>query len=91
MREAGVLREGDVIMRTLIEGEIEVGEATLPLERIDRNLEASAPGAAAEEDPVPPHLREAHRHYFGSLKKLVKPAAKPAAEPAETPASGGGA
>ncbi|MEY3024337.1 MAG: hypothetical protein RJA16_1163 [Planctomycetota bacterium] len=91
VREAGVLREGDVIMRTLIEGEIEVGEATLPLERIDRNLEASAPGAAAEEDPVPPHLREAHRHYFGSLKKLVKPAAKPAAEPAETPASGGGA
>lgn len=84
VREAGVMREGDVIMRTLIEGEIEVGEARLPLERIERNLEASAPGAAAEEDPVPPHLRDAHRHYFGSLKKIVKPAPTP-------PASGGGA
>ena len=97
VREAGVMREGDVIMRTLIEGEIEVGEASLPLERIDRNLDAAAPGAATEEDPVPPHLREAHRHYFGSLKKIVKPAASPAPKPApapsasEAPASGGGA
>lgn len=93
VREAGVMREGDVIMRTLIEGEIEVGEASVPLERIDRNLEAAAPGAATEEDPVPPHLRDAHRHYFGSLKKLVKPASSSPPPPAEspTPASGGDA
>lgn len=90
VREAGVMREGDVIMRTLIEGEIEVGEASVPLERIERNLEASAPGAATEEDPVPPHLREAHRHYFGSLKKLVKPAT-PASSGSDAPAAGGGA
>lgn len=90
VREAGVMREGDVIMRTLIEGEIEVGEASVPLERIERNLEASAPGAATEEDPVPPHLREAHRHYFGSLKKMVKPAT-PASSGSDAPAAGGGA
>lgn len=62
----------------------------MPLERIERNLEASAPGAATEEDPVPPHLREAHRHYFGSLKKMVKPAT-PASSGSDAPAAGGGA
>lgn len=95
VREAGVMRDGDVIMRNLIEGEIEVGEARVPLERIERNLEASAPGAAAEEDPVPPHLREAHRHYFGSLRRIVKPSSSPPPAPtpaaADAPASGGGA
>lgn len=73
VREGGVMRPGDVIARSLIEGEVTVGEAQVPLERIDRAAEASAPADAGAEDPVPPHLRDAHRHYFGELRRLVRP------------------
>lgn len=94
VREGGVMRPGDVIARSLIEGEVTVGEAQVPLERIDRAAEASAPADAGAEDPVPPHLRDAHRHYFGELRRLVRPATPGAPTPpggGSTPAAGGAA
>ena len=27
--------------------------------------------SATAEDPVPPHLKEAHRRYFGDVKKQI--------------------
>ena len=86
VREAGNIREGDIIARTLIEGELTVGEAKTPIGRIEQNLEAADPAAATAEDPVPPHLREAHRHYFGSLRKMVEEKQAAPAKPANAPA-----
>lgn len=75
VRDASEIGAGDVIAREVFEGPLEVGEARIPLERFERRLEASDPAAATSDDPVPPHLRDAHRHYFGSLRKLVRPQA----------------
>jgi hypothetical protein len=74
VREAGEIGPGDVIAREFFEGPLDVGEARIPLERIERRLDAADPAAATGDDPVPPHLRDAHRHYFGSLRSLVRPA-----------------
>lgn len=81
VREAGEIGAGDVIAREFFEGPLDVGEARIPLERIERRLEAADPAAATGDDPVPPHLRDAHRHYFGSLRRMVRPETPSATTP----------
>jgi hypothetical protein len=43
----------------------------MPVESIDQAVDGGS-GVAVGEDQVPAHLKEAHKHYFGSLKKEIK-------------------
>ena len=92
-------RGGDIIAREMIEGEIMVGESKVALQRIaDRIARGDEEGVG--DDPVPPHLRDVHRHYFGEVEKRIRavtrddtvpPAktAEPAAKPEKTEPVGG--
>ncbi|MCH2161048.1 MAG: hypothetical protein MK085_04155 [Phycisphaerales bacterium] len=70
VREKVEVRNGDIIARQIIDGEQVVGEAKVGLQRISEKI-----GRGFEEgvtdDPVPPHLREVHRRYFGEVKKRI--------------------
>ena len=92
-REKVENRGGDIIAREMIEGEVVVGESKVALRKIaDRIAKGEEEGIG--EDPVPPHLRDVHRHYFGEVEKRIravtaeeKPKAdSPAAEPTESTA-----
>ena len=80
---------GDVIARQLIENpNPEIGESIIPSESIEQAVDGGS-GAAVGEEQVPTHLKDAHRHYFGTLKKeLTKKGAGAAATPAITPTVG---
>ena len=70
-REKVENRGGDIIARELIEGEIDVGESRAALRRVaDRISQGDEEGVV--DDPVPPHLRDVHRHYFGELEKRIR-------------------
>jgi hypothetical protein len=76
---------GDVIARQLIENpNPEVGASVIPTESIGEAADGGA-GASVGEDQVPTHLKETHKHYFGTLKKRVTQGGG-----ASAPASGGG-
>jgi hypothetical protein len=81
---------GDIIARQLIDNpNPEVAESVIPQESVDSAVDGGS-GMAVGEDQVPAHLKDAHKHYFGTLKKELgkKGGAAPAAAPA--PAQGGG-
>ena len=80
---------GDVIARQLIENpNPEVGASAVPSESIGEAVDGGS-GASVGEDQVPTHLKETHKHYFGTLKKRVtQPGAAPATAPATAPAGG---
>lgn len=98
-REKVESRKGDVIAREMVEGEQVVGEARARLQRISDRI-ARGHEEGLDEDPIPPHLRDVHQHYFGELKKRIDAVPKggstaparegssPVAEPGEVPASG---
>lgn len=69
-RAHGVQDGADVVAREFIEGSSIVGESRAVMRRIEANAAALAEDDA-HEDPIPPHLREAHKHYFGELKKKI--------------------
>ena len=89
---------GDVISRQLVESKQPlVGESSVELKQIaDRIVRSWEEGV--QDEPVPSHLRDVHKHYFGELKKRIDakrreaPATEaptsppPAPAPAETPA-----
>ena len=91
-----------MIAREMVEGEQVVGEARARLQRISERI-ARGHEEGLNEDPIPPHLRDVHQHYFGELKKRIDAvprgaaappateespsAAEPAAVPASSPAS----
>lgn len=78
---------GDIIARQLIENpNPEVAESVMPQESIDSAVDGGS-GMAVGEDQVPSHLKDAHKHYFGTLKKEL---AKKGAAPPPAPAGGGG-
>ena len=90
---------GDIIGREMIEGEVVVGESRAALKRIaDRIARGDEEGVG--EDPVPPHLRDVHRHYFGEVEKRIRavtkgeagsaPAGKSSGEAAKTGDDAGG-
>jgi hypothetical protein len=63
---------GDIIARQLIDNpNPEVTDSVMPVESIDQAVDGGS-GVAVGEDQVPAHLKEAHKHYFGSLKKEIK-------------------
>jgi len=87
-REKVEKRDGDIIAREMIEGEPVVGESKARLQRISDRIERGFE-EGLREDPIPPHLRDVHQHYFGELKKRIDavpkgaPEKAPAAPPAE--------
>ena len=91
-KQKGQRQEGDVIAQQLVAGASPTGESRVALEQIASEI---APGyeRGTDEDPVPAHLREVHKRYFGDLrKKLEAKGIKPAAPaPASAPPPSGGA
>ena len=62
--------QGPIIARQLVEGPAITGEAATALQSVAGDVSRKAESATAE-DPVPPHLKEAHRRYFGDVKKQI--------------------
>ncbi len=83
--------DGPIIMRQLVEGQTpNAGEATIPAEKGAHEVERSMEQGVNEEQ-IPAHLRDVHKHYFGEVKKAIEArraaenGAKPAdAKPADT-------
>ena len=70
---------GDIIARQLIENpNPEIGESMIPSESISEAVDGGA-GVAVSEEQVPSHLKEAHQHYFGTLKRELAKRASDAA------------
>lgn len=83
--------QGPIIARQLVEGPAITGEAATALQSVAGDVTRKAESATAE-DPVPPHLKEAHRRYFGDVKKQIdrKTGSSDAGQPAgQAPAQGG--
>lgn len=59
-----------VIARQLIEAPPVVGESRTKLREIAGDIERGYE-EGTEADPVPPHLRDLHKHYFGDLKQRI--------------------
>lgn len=91
-KQKGARGEGDVIARQLVAGQAPVGESRVALEEVAGTI-ATGYERGSEDDPVPAHLREVHKRYFGELRQKfaeqgVKPGAAGAAAPAAPPARG---
>jgi hypothetical protein len=77
---------GDVIARQLIENpNPEVGASVIPAESIGEAVDGGS-GASVGEDQVPAHLKDTHKHYFGTIKKKIGAGSASNAAPASTPA-----
>lgn len=94
-KQKGERQEGDVIAQQLVAGESPTGESRVALEQVAERI---APGyeRGTDDDPVPAHLREVHKKYFGDLRKKleakgVKAAPAPAAPTQPAAPAGGGA
>jgi hypothetical protein len=90
-REKVENRGGDIIARELIEGDVEVGERRAALARVAERI-SRGDEEGVTDDPVPPHLRDVHRHYFGEVEKRIRAATrtsekKPGATNKEQPAA----
>ena len=82
-KENVAVREGgDVISRQLVESKQPlVGESSVELKQIaDRIVRSWEEGV--QDESIPTHLRDVHKHYFGELKKRID--AKRREEPAPT-------
>ena len=80
---------GDIIARQLIENpNPEVGASVMPSESTGEAATGGS-GSAVNEEQVPAHLKDAHKHYFGTLKRELakKPSGAAPAAPAAAPAS----
>ena len=91
-KQKGERQEGDVIAQQLVAGESPTGESRVALEQVAERI---APGyeRGTDDDPVPAHLREVHKKYFGELRKKLEAKGVKAAPAAPAPPaapSGGG-
>jgi hypothetical protein len=78
-KQKGARGEGDVIARQLVAGQAPVGESRVALEEVAGTI-ATGYERGSEDDPVPAHLREVHKRYFGELRqKFAEKGVKPAA------------
>ena len=68
---------GDVIARQLVEAPPVVGESRAKLQQIAQEISRGVEEGTGE-DPVPPHLREAHRRYFGEMRRRIEQKTGPA-------------
>jgi hypothetical protein len=63
---------GDIIARQLIENpNPEVSESVIPSESIQEARDGGT-GMAVSEEQIPPHLEEANKHYFGTIRRELK-------------------
>jgi hypothetical protein len=82
---------GDIIARQLIDNpNPEVAESVMPVESIEQAADGGS-GVAVGEDQVPSHLKETHKHYFGTLKKELKKRSEQSGGGADKPSEGGAA
>jgi hypothetical protein len=63
--------EGDVIARQLVAGQSPVGESRVALEQVAGTI-ATGYEKGTEDDPVPAHLREVHKRYFGDVRRTFE-------------------
>lgn len=70
-REKVAVRDGDIIARQLIEGEQVVGEAKARLKQLSNTI-ARGHEESVRDDPIPPHLRDVHKRYFGEVQKRIE-------------------
>ena len=68
---------GDVIARQLVDAPPVVGESRAKLKQIAQEISRGVEEGTGE-DPVPPHLREAHRRYFGEMRRRIEQKTGPA-------------
>lgn len=68
---------GDVIARQLVEAPPVLGESRAKLRQIAQEISRGVEEGTGE-DPVPPHLREAHRRYFGEMRRRIEQKTGPA-------------
>jgi len=95
-KQKGPKQDGDVIARQLVAGQSPTGESRVGLEQVAGTI-AAGYEKGSDEDPVPAHLRDVHKQYFGDLRKKfdergvqpVKPAGGGAPAPAAPPAAPG--
>ena len=81
---------GDIIARQLIDNpNPEIAESVMPRESVGEALDGGA-GMAVGEDQVPAHLEDAHKHYFGGLKREIQNRAGGAKGTGAEGAAGGG-
>ena len=59
-----------VIARQLVDAPPLVGESRARLREIAGDIERGYE-EGTDDDPVPPHLRDLHKHYFGDLKQRI--------------------
>ncbi|MAJ46789.1 MAG: hypothetical protein CBC35_05715, partial [Planctomycetes bacterium TMED75] len=71
-RENVALQEGgDIISRQLVDSDAPVvGESNLELQQVADTIVRSWE-EGVQEQPIPGHLRDVHKHYFGELKKRI--------------------
>jgi hypothetical protein len=62
---------GDVIARQLVDAPPVVGESRAKLQQIAQEMSRGVEEGTGD-DPVPPHLREAHRRYFGEMRRRIE-------------------
>ena len=88
-KQKGQRGEGDVIAQQLVAGESPRGESRVALQQVADRI---APGyeRGTDDDPVPAHLREVHKQYFGDLRKKLESKGIAPAKPAEAAPAGGG-
>jgi hypothetical protein len=63
--------QGDIIARQFIDGPNVVGESSAKLRQVSVAVSEGYDEAQAEEQ-IPPKYVDAHKHYFGELKKRVE-------------------
>ena len=90
-RENVEVRQGDIIARQLVEGEQVVGEAKQRLKEISSTISQGFEEGVSD-DPIPPHLREVHKRYFGEVQKRIEARTRESSssseeKPAPVPAS----
>ena len=95
-KEKVQVRKGDIIARQLVEGQQVVGEAKKQLKTLSNTITRGYE-EGVQDEPVPPHLREVHKRYFGEVQKRIEEKvgqAPKADQPGDTPdapaASGSG-
>jgi hypothetical protein len=87
-QQKGARGEGDIIARQLVQGESPVGENLVKLEAVATRIATSAE-KGSEDDPIPPHLQEVSKQYFGKLNKVMEAKGVKAGTPSPTPAPAG--
>ena len=87
-KQKGQRGEGDVIAQQLVAGESPRGESRVALQQVADRI---APGyeRGTDDDPVPAHLREVHKRYFGDLRRKLESKGIAPAKPAGAAPAGG--